>query len=50
MFEKIITIKINDGFINLIEETKNEKEVKTIPIAYRIYKDGNILDYHHFFL
>lgn len=49
MFEKIITIKINDGFINLIEETKNEKEVKTIPIAYRIYKDGNILDYHHFF-
>lgn len=49
MFEKIIIIKINDGFINLIEKTKNEKEIKTVPIAYRIYKDGKILDYHHFF-
>ena len=27
MFEKIIIIKINDGFINLIGKTRNEKEI-----------------------
>lgn len=49
MFDKNIIIKINDGFINLTEDRKNEKESQVIPIPYRIFRDGKILDYHHFF-
>ena len=49
MFDKNIIIKIKDGFINLTEDRKNEKESQVIPIPYRIFRDGKILDYHHFF-
>jgi len=49
MFDRKIKIKLNDGFINIFDETKSEKEKTSIPMPYRIYRDGNILDYHHFF-
>ena len=49
MFDRKIKIKLNDGFINIFDETKSEEEKTSIPMPYRIYRDGNILDYHHFF-
>lgn len=49
MFDRKIKIKLNDGFINIFDETKKEEEKISIPMPYRIYRDGNILDYHHFF-
>ena len=49
MFDRKIKIKLNDGFINIFDETKSEEEKTSIPMPYRIYRDGIILDYHHFF-
>jgi len=49
MFDRSIKIKLNDGFINIFDKTKSEEEKNSVPMPYRIYKDGNILDYHHFF-
>lgn len=49
MFDRKIRIKLNDGFINIFDETKSEEEKTSILMPYRIYRDGNILDYHHFF-
>lgn len=49
MFDRSIKIKLNDGFINIFDKTKSEEEKNSVPMPYRIYRDGNILDYHHFF-
>lgn len=49
MFDRIVKIKLNDGFINVFDRTKSEEEKTSIPMPYRIYRDGIILDYHHFF-
>ncbi|MDU2115790.1 MAG: hypothetical protein E7E84_05510 [Peptoniphilus lacydonensis] len=48
MFDKnIIKLKINDGYIEF--KDKSNQKSKLIPIPYRIYRDGKILDYHHFY-
>ena len=49
MFDRSIKIKLNDGFVNIFDKTKSEEEKNSVPMPYRIYRDGNILDYHHFF-
>lgn len=49
MFDRSIKIKLNDGFIDIFDKTKSEEEKNSVPMPYRIYRDGNILDYHHFF-
>ena len=49
MFDRSIKIKLNDGFVNIFEKTKSKEEKNSVPMPYRIYRDGNILDYHHFF-
>ena len=49
MFDRSVKIKLNDGFINIFDKTKSEEEKNSVPMPYRIYRDGNILDYHHFF-
>ena len=47
MFQKNITkIIINDGFIKI---NTNKKEELNISLPYRIFRDGEILDYHHFY-
>ena len=47
MFQKNITkFIISDGFIKI---NKNDKEEFNIPLPYRIYRNGEILDYHHFY-
>lgn len=47
MFQKNITkIIINDGFIKI---NTNKKEELNISLPYKIFRDGEILDYHHFF-
>ena len=47
MFQKNITkFIISDGFIKI---NKNDKEELNIPLPYRIFRDGEILDYHHFY-
>lgn len=49
MFDRSVKIKLNDGFIDIFDKTKSEEEKNSVPMPYRIYRDGNILDYHHFF-
>lgn len=49
MFDRSVKIKLNDGFVNIFDKTKSEEEKNSVPMPYRIYRDGNILDYHHFF-
>ena len=49
MFDRSVRIKLNDGFIDIFDKTKSEEEKNSVPMPYRIYRDGNILDYHHFF-
>lgn len=49
MFDRSIKIKLNDGFVDIFDKTKSEEEKNSVPMPYRIYRDGNILDYHHFF-
>ncbi|NMW84264.1 hypothetical protein HKO22_00720 [Peptoniphilus sp. AGMB00490] len=47
MFQKKITkFIINDGFIKINKDIKEELK---IALPYRIYRDGEILDYHHFY-
>lgn len=47
MFQKNITkIIINDGFIKI---NTNKKEELNISLPYKIFRDGEILDYHHFY-
>lgn len=47
MFQKNITkIIINDGFIKI---NTNKKEELNIPLPYKVFRDGEILDYHHFY-
>ena len=47
MFQKNITkFIISDGFIKIY---KNDKEELNISLPYRIFRDGEILDYHHFY-
>ena len=47
MFQKnIIYFIISDGFIKI---NKNDKEESNISLPYRIFRDGEILDYHHFY-
>ena len=47
MFQKNITkIIINDGFIKI---NTNKKEELHISLPYKIFRDGEILDYHHFY-
>lgn len=47
MFQKNITkIIINDGLIKI---NTNKKEELNISLPYKIFRDGEILDYHHFF-
>ena len=49
MFDRSVKIKLNDGFVNIFDKTKSDEEKNSVPMPYRIYRDGNILDYHHFF-
>lgn len=47
MFQKNITkIIINDGLIKI---NTNKKEELNISLPYKIFRDGEILDYHHFY-
>lgn len=47
MFQKNITkFIISDGLIKI---NKNGKEESNISLPYRIFRDGEILDYHHFY-
>lgn len=47
MFQKNITkIIINDGFIKI---NTNKKEELNISLPYKVFRDGEILDYHHFY-
>ena len=47
MFQKNITkIIINDGLIKI---NTNNKEELNISLPYKIFRDGEILDYHHFY-
>lgn len=47
MFQKNITkFIISDGFIKI---NINGKEESDISLPYRIFRDGEILDYHHFY-
>ena len=47
MFQKNITkFIISDGFIKI---NKNDKEEFNIPLPYKVFRDGEILDYHHFY-
>ena len=47
MFQKNITkFIISDGLIKI---NKNGKEESNISLPYRIFWDGEILDYHHFY-
>lgn len=47
MYQKKITkFIINDGFIKINKDIKEELK---IALPYRIYRDGEILDYHHFY-
>lgn len=47
MFQKNLTkFILRDGFIKI---NKNNKEELTISLPYRIYRDGEVLDYHHFY-
>lgn len=47
MFQKNITkFIISDGLIKI---NKNGKEESNISLPYRIYRNGEILDYHHFY-
>ena len=47
MFQKNITkIIINDGFIKI---KTNKKEELNISLPYKVFRDGEILDYHHFY-
>ena len=47
MFQKNITkLIISDGFIKI---NKNDKEELNISLPYKVFRDGEILDYHHFY-
>ena len=47
MFQKNITkLIISDGFIKIY---KNDKEELNISLPYKVFRDGEILDYHHFY-
>ena len=47
MFQKNITkFIISDGFIKI---NKNDKEELNIPLPYKVFRNGEILDYHHFY-
>lgn len=47
MFQKnIAKIIINDGLIKI---NTNKKEELNISLPYKIFRDGEILDYHHFY-
>ena len=47
MFQKNTTkLLLSDGFIKV---NKNTEEFDIISLPYRIYRDGKILDYHHFY-
>lgn len=47
MFQKNITkFIISDGFIKI---NKNDKEEFNIPLPYKVFRNGEILDYHHFY-
>lgn len=47
MFQKNITkFIISDGFIKIY---KNDKEELNISFPYKAFRDGEILDYHHFY-
>ena len=47
MFRKNITkFIISDGFIKI---NKNDKEELNISLPYKVFRDGEILDYHHFY-
>lgn len=48
MFEENCIIKIKDGFFHYINLKSNDKS-KKFYIPYSIYRDGVILNYHHFF-
>jgi len=48
MFEKnTFIIRVKDGFIEIRDKKLKEVVINSIP--YEIYRDGNILDYHHFY-
>ena len=47
MFQKNITkLIISDGFIKI---NKNDKEELNISLPYKVFRNGEILDYHHFY-
>ena len=47
MFQKNITkFIISDGFIKIY---KNDKEELNISLPYKVFRNGEILDYHHFY-
>ena len=48
MFQKNTTkLILSDGFIKV--NKNNKEEIDIISLPYRIYRDGKILDYHHFY-
>lgn len=48
MFQKNTTkLILSDGFIKVYKNNKEEFDIISLP--YKIYRDGKILDYHHFY-
>lgn len=48
MFKESFIIKIKDGYFHYIDD-KDLSKSKKFYMPYSIYKDGEILNYHHFF-